>query len=1187
MIDFLVQHWLAFTLLLAALGLGIATAVRRARSGEWPWRLYLPALVLASYAGGGILADLADFAWWIGLTICIAAFVVFVGMLVLVIVNGLWSAYAGYGLTGVFFFGLGAWTAAPLADALHYAGAFLLSVRVQYYWWFLLLGLIPLLIWASWRNLLGLGETRRWIVIGLRSALIMLLALALAEVYARKPNDSVTVIFLWDRSYSMPPEPSATTGKDLREKRIFDFINDSVAKRGTKHANDRVGVIVFGKQPKLELPPHAVPRLGFAKIMSQVDPSYTDIGAAMKLALASFPEGSGKRIVLISDGNENMGRAEEQARMAKQNGVEVDIVPIAEGRKHQNEVLVERLEAPAVTEKDSRLPLRVVIRSFHPEIVVARLQLRKITFDPAGDARNDKDNNRLSPEVKLRQGLNVFYFQQAGAKDDTVAAYEATVIPLRVETVDGRKKADGLPGDRIDNNEARVTVMSRGERAMLLLRPDLDNEDKGDDETHQTLIDQLRASTKGLKVVPMTPNQLRNLTKGDNERLATFLSKFDAVVLANVPAEAITPEEQKVIRSHVHDQGAGLIMIGGNKSFGAGGWQNTEVEKALPVTMDLKSMKVEGKSGLVMIMHASEIADGNSWQRKIAKLALEKLSPMDMVGQIHYDHGFNGGAPGHRWHIPFQEVGPNRKKLLGMVDSMEPGDMPDVDPAFIKAHKELTNAEYQLGTKHIILISDGDHWDASPAVLNKLRASKITCTTVCITSHGQAEVNKMKAVAQFLKGRSYHITDPKELPAIYIKETRLVSQSFVHEKRFLPHFRDAREGPTEGLKGELPPLHGFVRTTPRESSLVKILIETEKIGKYKFPVLAAWQYGLGKSVAFTSDARTIKDGKAFWDRDWASEEMYTKFWSQTINWVLRPTETGKHLFMTTEQKDGKIRIIVEARDADKVPLTDVELKAGITSPAFKEKNDKKAELKFEQRNAGTYEAEIPADEVGAYFINIQAKWKKDGQDMVDNVRAGVTIPYSPEFAEMDSNAQLLERISDQTGGQSYFDNETSLQEAVAKSSVFRPVPESLMSLQPLWSWMVALTALCLLLDVAVRRIAIQPEAVWAKATEYWDRLRGRAVAEEKLPAYIERLKSRKATVGESLEKQKAAKKFETAEGAKPADAPTIASASVPEKPKETPKKQEPKKDKEKEEDFASRLMKAKKKAMEDRDKDKK
>src|SRR5207253_1503715 len=106
-------------------------------------------------------------------------------------------------------------------------------------------------------NLITLGEWRRWIVLCLRASLVIGLALALAEVFARKQNEHVTVMFVWDRSLSMPPDFQG--GEDLREKRIFKFINDSVAQRSTQQANDKVGVIVFGKQPRLELPPSAVP----------------------------------------------------------------------------------------------------------------------------------------------------------------------------------------------------------------------------------------------------------------------------------------------------------------------------------------------------------------------------------------------------------------------------------------------------------------------------------------------------------------------------------------------------------------------------------------------------------------------------------------------------------------------------------------------------------------------------------------------------------------------------------------------------------------------------------------------------------------------------------------------------------------------------------------------------------------
>src|SRR5437899_1833398 len=157
-----------------------------------------------------------------------------------------------------------------------------------------------------------------------------------------------------------------------------------------------------------------------------------------------------------------------------------------------------------------------------------------------------------------------------------------------------------------------------------------------------------------------------------------------------------------MLRSNTHEQGCGLIMIGGPDSFGAGGWQATPIEKALPVDCDIKSIKVQGKGGLVLIMHASEMSDGNRWQKEIAKLAIKKLSPNDEVGILHYDWGV------HKWHIPLTVIGNKRNTMLGMVDRMIPGDMPDFDGPLKMAHDSLTESVRQLANKHVIIISDGD-----------------------------------------------------------------------------------------------------------------------------------------------------------------------------------------------------------------------------------------------------------------------------------------------------------------------------------------------------------------------------------------------------------------------------------------------------------------------------------------------
>src|SRR5262249_23275066 len=154
----------------------------------------------------------------------------------------------------------------------------------------------------------------------------------------------------------------------------------------------------------------------------------------------------------------------------------------------------------------------------------------------------------------------------------------------------------------------------------------------------------------------------------------------DCIILANVPAEMLNDEQQEMIRSNTHDQGCGLIMVGGPEGFGAGGWQGTAVEKALPGDCEIKSIKVMGKGGLVMIMHASEMADGNRWQKDIAKLAIKKLGPVDEVGLLYFDWG------SMKWHVPLQPIGGRAQTIMRLVDTLMPGDMPEFDSGLNMAH---------------------------------------------------------------------------------------------------------------------------------------------------------------------------------------------------------------------------------------------------------------------------------------------------------------------------------------------------------------------------------------------------------------------------------------------------------------------------------------------------------------------
>jgi uncharacterized membrane protein len=1176
--DFLVGSWLSLALLAAAVGLGAAFAVRWRRRHT----LALPLALAGAACGLLALGGLALPTGW-GLWLGAAALTVLFGMLLALIISGWWSVLLACAVAAVLLLSLGGTCAEAVQEGLADAARAVVSLEPTQPWWLLLIGLVPVLVAWSYRSLAGLGPVRRWLALGLRSALIILLALALAEVRLRHQNENITTLFLVDRSLSIPEEYDAEASPDAnridhRSERVERFINEAVRLRGPEHKFDRAGLILFGRRPRLELPPSNAPSFNFhfRDAASPIDGNYTDIAAAIKLALASFPEGTGKRIVLVSDGNENLGNAEEQARIAKLNGVQIDVVPLAAGYRNENEVLVERVEAPPRTEQGSRLPIRVLVRSYHPRTVYGTLVLKQIT---------EGESAIVPPspaKVQLRPGLNAFSFQQPLVNQQQSYTYQAIFQPEAAQNERGQLEP-GLAGDRVQNNSATTHVVALGQRRILLVEPNAGE--------HQLLADRLRAmGNSKYKLLTIPAARLPE----NKAELGVFLSNYDCVILANVPAELLNEEQQEMLRSNTHDQGCGLIMIGGPDAFGAGGWQGTPVEKALPVDCDIKSFKVQGKGGLVLIMHASEMSDGNRWQKEIAKLAIKKLSPMDEVGILHYDWG------AHKWHIPLQVIGSKRNALLAQVDRMVPGDMPDFDGPLKMAHASLTEARRQLATKHVIVISDGDPQNQDRQLLSRMKRDKVTVTTVGVATHGASQDQALKSISDATGGRFYKVTNARALPAIYIKETRIVSQSFLYERMFQPRLV-FKSGPTDNLPSTLNPLYGFVRTTPKQSPLVELPILGPPGPDIDFPILAHWHYGLGKALAFTSDARSLP-GKPGWDRDWAGSDMYSKFWEQVVDYALRPTETGR-LVMTTEYHDGRVKVTVDARDNNR-PMTDLMLQGGVTSPSPRPEDARRFDLKFEQKNSGLYEAEFKAEEAGSYFISAQARrstkvvenGKEVTKEEADSVRSGVTIPYSPEFADLESNTALLERLRDMTGGKSLAEdllekaaraNDSAVAADLA-ANVFRSGLPQFKNLQPVWFWLIFATGLLLFFDVAIRRIAVQPAEVSAAAERVWSRLRGRPSQTAQTPQFIDRLQSRKAQVSEALDQLRAARRFEpVAQGAAapagadeavagvqaPAPRPVAAPRAAPPSPEEAA-------------DYASRLLKAKQRVWEQREKEK-
>lgn len=1228
--------------LLIALAVVVVVFVARrglGRSASWVW----PVLALLAIGGHFLFANVrvSDYrpyqlAGWIVLGLA--------GLLLLAVINlyftGLWWRPFAWVVLVLLAVAAGGFVGTAQAGGL----SVVRSVRTLEFvqpWWLLLALVIPALVWFSYRSLAGLGPVRRWIALGVRCFLVLLLTLALAEPRLRRPNENVCVLFVLDRSMSVPQEMAATSTdgeRDQRWLRLQQFVHGSVQQRGVGHRNDLSGAILFAKRPRLILPPSPVDKLVVSDALAgQMDPNYTDIGAALKLAMASFPEDAGKRIVLVSDGNENLGNAEEQANLARQNGVQVDVLPLAETFRQQNEVLIQAVEAPPQTTKGARLPIRVLVRNAHPtRVVVGALELLQ---NREGKERpialvGSKEEDQSPYTVRLPPGLTSFTFRdkaEGGKKgeDEFSYTYRAVFTPLESRDADMGDPRPGLTGDRIQNNRGMAHVIARGARRVLFIEPE-----RADDGSypHQHLIDQLRGAR--FLVLPTTVAQLP-LNKDD---LTVYLSNFDCMVIADVPAERLTTNQQEAIRSNTYDQGCGLIFVGGPDSYGAGGYQKTPIEAALPVDCEIKAMKAAGRGGLVLIMHASEMADGNKWQKETAKIAIERLNSSDMVGVADYNGNVN-------WHIPFQEVGDKKAALKAMVDKMTPGDMMTFDPFLRAAHDTLNDEKHALAVKHTIVISDGDPQLNAPGIkaLADMKANNISCTTIGVATHSAAEDTKMKRIADGAavpkgenQGMYYKLKSPDDLPAIYMRESRRVSQAFIYAKPFVPQLV-VRSGPSDKLDEPLPELQGFVRTTMKPSALAEMNIEGPKTFDQRFPILATWQYGLGRSAAFTSDARTIPGKKNGWDMKWAGSDIYLKFWEQAVAWAMRGLETER-LVLTTEYREGKVRVTVEARDDNNKPLTDLKLEGKVSSPGGLQEGKIPIDLKFEQRAGGYYEAEFKAEEAGSYIVNAQAKQRAkaytgrfrpglpmtvtdagtelrladgtpvkrdpDGtlryaddntpvkieeevERVVDSRRAGVTISYSPEFADLETNATLLKNIARITGGKVHSEDPQALRDLAASGELYRPAPEGTRALLPLWYWLVLMVGVGLLIDVGVRRISLEPGEVRQAARRTWYRLRKKQVdmAVKEEDAFLARLRQKKAVVEETREKEKAGRKFESTGPAKeppppgPDDAgPTGPPVFTPKPPpKPAPTEQKPG------DDFLGKLRQAKKRAPHEKD----
>lgn len=894
-------------------------------------------------------------------------------------------------------------------------------------WMAALLVVVPLLVWYFRRSLSDFPPRQMLISLLTRCAVTGLLTLAISSLVLLRPTSQQFIIVAIDQSLSVADQEADPTAKEKTETKksqVDEYLDTALASAGA--GDHKIMFLPFASQagtlsqerPRLSAPSPsadpAIPENVAGKSVQDLDRNATDIAAAIRSAAGAMPPDYVPRIVLLTDGNQTMGDALQAAlgtssaarskpgvtdvlRPKTSNLIPIDTVPLKV--RDDPEVQVAAVEVPAQVREGEPFFVEVVINSNHEDEGLVEV------FRGA--------HKVLSENRKLKVGENRFRFQQS-ITGERLAQYTVKIGGLKTDTL-------------LDNNTESGLVFTTGKPRILLI--------ESDPKLAQQLVWALQQEEIEVDVRPI---------EGMPESLSE-LQNYELLALSNVPATSLSQRQMELARTYVQDLGGGFMMLGGDQSFGLGGYYKTVLEEILPVRSDFEKEKEKPSLGMVLVIDKSGSMGGDKIEmaKEAAKSAAELLGNRDQLGVIAFDGNFY-------WVSDMQSAA-NKGRIIDDISRVEAGGGTTMYPAMEEAYNTLLGATAKL--KHVIVLTDGI---SSPGdfegIAQNMANARITCSTVGVGDGCDSKL--LEEIARIGQGRYFEAMDPSTLPQIFAKETMTASKSAINEQPFVPQV----VRPTQALADidfeTAPFLLGYVVTRPKATC--EFILATESGD----PLLAWWRYGLGTTVAFTSDA------KSRWGAEWLTWPGYSKFWAQVIRQSMRKNDV-KGVIVEVKQERRKATVSMDAIDPAGKFLNQATTEATIIDPQI---GQKKIELK--QTAPGRYVAEFDTPTPGAYHL--QLTQKTVGGTTLHQQTRGLIVGYPDELRLYPTNNELLKTLAESTGGR--FDptpEELFAPTEPQGSQSSGSLPSTVRTVQrmtPLWPYLVTAALLLFVADVALRRI---------------------------------------------------------------------------------------------------------------------
>lgn len=836
-------------------------------------------------------------------------------------------------------------------------------------WLWLALASLPLaVVGLIWFRTMSPG--RRISAVVARAVLVALLALLLAGASNVRKTQGVSVVVVADVSGSLARYAPATRWADGVTRGVSESITHALTRLETdRGVEDLLGVVSAEATARVQAMPSRA-SVGRRELFGG-DESATDLDSGLRLARAIVPAETTGRVVLVSDGRQTRGDAVAAARELAGAGVRVDVVPVAYDLK--DEVVLESVDAPPTAGAESVATLRIALRAGSASTGTLRVEREGsvVDLDPAPD--------RTGRRVALTPGLNIEMVQvrlPAGRVHRFGVTYEPDVL---AHDAGGAVYA----GDTIlENNTGGAFTMTPGRGAVLLV----DGVGMGEPGAGSALARVWREAGLSVEVTP----------PGGIPTGLLELERYDLVVLENVPADSVPEATQEQLTRFVQEMGGGLVMVGGPNSFAAGGWKGSTLEPLLPVRLDLPQRLIVPETATLFVIDNSGsmrrfVLGSSRTQQEIANdataLAIRSLDAKDLVGVIAFNNRADVVVP----------LGPNvnAKSSSEKVRDISPGGGTNALPALELAREQLRGVAH-VKVRHVVVLSDGkSRKDAQlPAFCEALAAEGIRVSTIAVGDDSSLET--MAKMATLGQGAYYHALNPDMLPQIFLKAVRVVRSPLVREEPFTPMVGDATSPLLAGV-GSVPDLGGLALASVRAEPTVQNALQTAE-GE---PVLAHWNAGAGRVVAFTSDAHR-------WGEGWTAWEGYRGVWTQIARYASR-APSGEGMSAAAIVDGARLRVRVEAMDeTTQRPRQGLSMPATLYAPS-----GEAIELRLAETAPGVYEGEAPLREEGGYVALVRPM---AAGERLPPVVVGASMAAGSEYAALSSDDALLKEIAAAGGG---------------------------------------------------------------------------------------------------------------------------------------------------------------------------